>query len=198
MSEIVQSLVVAGFIGLVGFCGHQIGYGQAEAEGRAAISILKAEQSEKDRRAADAYGKALADRLADYQDEVARGNALETQLLAREKQYSAEARNLRKKIGHATKNSALTLDPDVVRLLNEAAGVDLPEHPLPGALCLAGPSGGAGGCAAPDGRVLDPHSGVTQADLAAWFVDYAKRCRGMENRLSGWRQWYQGRKGVTP
>ena len=198
MSEIVQSLVVAGFIGLVGFSGYQIGYGKAEAEGQAVVNALKVEQSERDRRAAEAYGKALADRLADYQDEVARGKALETKLRAQEKQYAADARKLKKRIANATKNAACTLEPDVVRVLNEAAGVDLPEHPLPGAACPASPSGGVGNCTAPDGRVLGPYSGVSQADLAAWFVDYARRCRGMENRLSGWRQWYQGRKGVTP
>ena len=198
MNEITQSLVVVGVIGLVGLAGYQIGYGKAEAEGQATVNALKVEQSERDRQAADAYGKALAERLESYQGEVKRGKALETQLRAREKQHSAEARELRKKIGHATKNSALTLDPDVVRLLNDAAGVDLPEHSLSGAACAAGSAGGAGVCTAPDGRILDPYSGVTQADLAAWFVDYAKRSRSMEYRLSGWRQWYQGRRGVTP
>lgn len=178
---------------------YKAGHDEAEAQGLAALNALKVERSEEKRRAADAYGKALADTLKKYQSEVSRGDALVAALKGRDRRHAEERQKLQKEIAHVAKRSTLVLDPDTVRLLNRAAGADGPagagisDDALSGALCAAGPDGGASGCApARAGLLANVSTSVTEADLIAWFSDFASRSRWLEDRLLAWQQLYRG------
>ena len=169
---------------------YNAGHDKAEAEGKAALSALRAEYQEEKRRAADAYGRAAAEALAKYRKEVARGDDLTGQILAADKAHSAETDELKRKIGHATKNGSCTLGPDLVRMLNDASGARVPDPALPGTLCPADPADGAGAGAAPASGLLGRGGAVSQADYLAWTLDYIARARRMEERLDGWRKLF--------
>jgi hypothetical protein len=193
-----------------------IGSDTAEAEGLAALNALRAEYQEEKRQASDAYGKAVADALEQYRTEVSRGDVLAGQIAEADKAHAAESETLRRKIAHAAKNSDCTLAPDIVRMLNDAAGARVPDAALPGTIRSADPPGGAGAGQAPDLGLLEgvvsapsawacegkPNADggkkkqsevVTQTDLLAWVTDYIARTRRLEDRLAGWRELFTKR-----
>ena len=199
--------------------GYKLGYGKAEAEGLAALNALKAETQEERRRAADAYGKAVAETLAKYREEVSRGDSLAERITAADTAHAEENAALKRRISNAAKKTAhpaCAVGPDVVRLLNDAAGACLPDPALPGDVRAAGAAGGGGACEAPDLGLLEgvvsaplawtcegkPNANggkkkqsevVSQADLLAWTLDYIARTRRLENRLEGWRELFTTR-----
>ena len=193
MNSYLKALLLLALVILPCIGGYWIGHGKAAAEGKAALNALKVEHSDEQRRAADAYGKAVADALEKYRGEVARGDALAESLTAQDKTHATETKNLRRQIANATKNSTIVLGSDVVRLLNEAAGACVPEHAVPGTVHSAGAAGTAGTGAAPCAGLLDQFSGVTEADFVDWFLTYAQRAHWMEQRLAGWRQHFSSR-----
>ena len=68
-----------------------------------------------------------------------------------------------------------------VRLWNAAAGIaDDSDRALPGGTDPGAAADGSGSDATTD-------SGVSQADILDWFVDYANRAHGTENKLKGVR-----------
>ncbi|MDR0339914.1 MAG: hypothetical protein LBH65_06530 [Desulfovibrio sp.] len=168
---------------------YRLGHGQAAAEGRAEINALKAAQAEEARRAADAYAKAVADALERYKNEVARADALALDLQPQDKDHARHAESLRDEIKRLAARDR-NLDPDTVRLLNRAAGAgdSIPDAALPPTLRAPGPAGKPAAGAAADAGLL---AGVSEADLVAWFTDYAARSRRMETRLSSWQRWYR-------
>jgi hypothetical protein len=167
---------------------YRLGYSHATSKGQARINALKAEQAEEARRAADAYAKAVADALDRYKTEVARADALALDLQQQDKDHARHAESLRGEIKRLAARSR-TLDPDTVRLLNRAAGAgdNLPDAALPPTLCAPGPAGEPAASAATDAGLL---AKVSEADLVAWFTDYAARSRRMETRLAAWRAWW--------
>ncbi|MCL1939553.1 MAG: hypothetical protein FWG04_02695 [Desulfovibrionaceae bacterium] len=181
--------VVLACFGAAYWVAYSAGYGKAEAEGRASLNALKVERAEEQRRAAEAYGEALADILTEYQNEVARGDALAVDLQRQDREHNAQTQALQRRIAHVAQNSTVTLGPDVVRLLNEAAG--LSDAALSAALCAPGADGEPAAHPAPRARILE---GVNEADLIAWFAEYAERARWLESRLLAWQAWYRGLK----
>lgn len=185
IQEYALQLVVAALMVALGY---YMGFDHAEAKGLAAVRQLQVDHSEEKRRASDAYGKALADALGGYRAEVARADALVAEIAAQDRSHADTTQKLRRQIAHVASSSTCTLGPDTVRLLNEAAGIS--DDALYGALCAPGADGEPAACAAPDARLLE---GVSEADLVAWFVDYADRACWLESRLAGWQQWYRER-----
>ena len=197
--------------------GYRIGTDAAEAKGEAALNALRAEYQEEKRRSADAYGKAVSDALEQYRGEVARGDGLAERIATADKAHAAENAALKRRIAHAPSAAACIVDPDVVRMLNDAAGACLPDPALPGNVRAADPPGRAGAGAAPDLGLLEgvvsaplawacegkPNANggkkkqseaVSQADFLAWVLDYIARTRRMEGRLEGWRALYVTKK----
>ena len=179
--------------------GYMAGHDKAEAEGLAALNALRAASQEEKRRTADAYGKAVADALEQYREQVSRGDDLAGKIMEADKAHAAENAALKRKISHATRDTTCTVDPDVVRLLNNATGATgatgarVPDAALPGDARAADTAGGAGAGQAPDSRLLGRGSHVTQADLLAWTLDYIARTRRLEDRLAGWRELFTKR-----
>ncbi len=193
MNGITRGLLLGLLAAALCGTGYYLGHGRAEALGLAELNAFKVAREEEKRRDAETHAHALAEAMEDYQAEVARGNRLEQAINAEKVRRTKETQNLRRQIANAAKNSAVTLSPDIVRLLNNAAGAGgIPEASLPGTLCPPGADGGTGACADPGARVLD-FAGVSEADLAAWFIHYAGRCQSMEDKLSGWRELYRSR-----
>ncbi len=192
MNEITQSLVVAGFIGLVGLAGYQIGHGLAEAEGQAAVNILKAEQSEKDRRAADAYGKALAERLDQQKKETRRADAIAAELSADKRRFANEAAKLRRQIENAA-NPDTRFSPAFVSLFNQTTGAGISDGPLPGT-CNTGVPAGRAGAGAASGSGL---CAVGEKDLLEYMDYYGERCQGLEGQVRGLRKLLLGRGNAT-
>ena len=79
--------------------GHRLGGSAAEAGGKAALNALRAEYAEEQRRTADAYGKAVADALAKYRKEVAKGVELTGKIQAADKAHAVETAALKRKLG---------------------------------------------------------------------------------------------------
>lgn len=182
------ALVLASFIG-----GYARGCSVATTKGNAALNALKAEHAEEKRGEAEAYGEAVAKALEKYRAEVKRGDGLAISLAASEKARATETRNLRRQIADATKNSAVVLGPDVVRLLNEAAGACVPGGAMPGDVHTPSIDGRAAAGAAPCAGLLEEFNGVNEADFTDWFIIYAKRARWLEGRYNAWRQLFSNR-----
>ena len=193
MNEYVQSLVIAGFIGLIGLAGYQIGHGKAEAEGLAAVNALKAEQSEKDRRNADAYGKAVADARERQKKEAGRANAIAAELAADKRRLASEAAKLRRKIADAV-NPDTRFGPAFVSVFNQTTGAGIPDDPLSGTCDSGGAAGRAGTGAAPGPGLC----AVGEKDLLEYMEYYGERCQGLEGQVRSLRKLLLGRGNATP
>lgn len=179
------ALVLASLVG-----GYTHGCSVGTAKGRAELNALKAEYAAERRTAAEAYGAAVASALEKYREEVARGDSLAASLMEKDKIHTTETRTLRRQIADATKNSAVVLGPDVVRLLNEAAGACVSDAALPGDVHTPGPDGRAAAGAAPCAGLLEQFNGVTEADFTDWFIIYARRAQWLEERYNAWRHLF--------
>lgn len=179
------ALVLASLVG-----GYTHGCSVGTAKGRAELSALKAEYAEERQRNAKAYGEAVDKALEKYREEVARGDALATSLIEKDKIHTTETRTLRRQIADATKNSAVVLGSDVVRLLNEAAGACVPWGAQHGDIHTPGADGRAAAGAAPCAGLLEEFNGVTEADFTDWFIIYARRAQWLEERYNAWRHLF--------
>lgn len=189
--------LIAGLVLLAaaGAEGWHRGYDRAEAEGKAALLQLEAATEEERRVRADTYGKALADALGEYQAEVARAQALETSLDKERTEHERTTAELHGQIAAATRGSVYCFSPEFVRMLNEAAGAagaagtdGIFDPALPAAGCSAAAAGAAGTCSPAGAGVLEAFTGVSEADLLAWFIAYSRRCRGLETQVNGWQR----------
>ncbi|MDR5803419.1 hypothetical protein [Caballeronia sp. LZ001] len=142
-----------------------------------------------------ASAKAAADAFGRYVADSARAKAAEKQFLSNQTADSSRTATLKGQIDHAaqphysTKSSKHStpqnrrlaerfyFSHDFVRLWNEAARSGSPVAAGADSSCLAGSSAAD---AAAD-------SGVSQADLLEWFVDYAARTHLLENKLNAVR-----------
>lgn len=204
----VIAAVAAGAIG-----GLRFGSGWEKQRGLAAYRALSSACAEERRLAAEAHTEAMSTALAAYEAEVHRMRQQAVALAAEKKQLAGEARQLRREMARATRNSTHVFSTDFVWMLNRATGGisnaqagALPEsadsggtHGTPGAaravgagLCGPGRTGGGGAgpvtgstYAAPAGGVAES---VTEADLGAWILDYAERCRMLEVQLDALQQ----------
>lgn len=195
MTSGFRSLLLAGLIAAACCSGYVAGCTKAAAEGKAALNALMLKQAVEKRQSAEAYANVLAATQEKYRQEVARGDALAESLAAQDKAHAAETGNLRRQVANATKDSTITLSPAVVRLLNQAAGASgaaIPDDALPGTLCAAGLNGKAGAGAGAATGILG-RGGVSEADLAAWFLIYAQRTHWLEQRLAGWQRQHSER-----
>lgn len=166
--------------------GYCLGLGKAEAEGEARVSALKVEREEERRQASESYGRALADALEQYEKEARRAQAVSAALEKNKQAHAKEAEALRRRISDAVRGSSHTFSPDFVRLYNEAIG--LSGDTLQEALGAFFAASGAGESGTSGSRVLEPFSGVSEADILAHIARYGGRCRGLEAQLAGWQE----------
>ena len=185
MNEKWFALLLLGVVCIVGGALYNKGYVAGEAIGEAAVSALKTKHAEEKRRDADAYGKALADTLDKYKAEVARGNALAGAMIEEREQHAREAETLERRIAAVAGGGTHTFSREFVCMLNAAAGVH--DAAVPGALCTGGADAAGTACAAFGPGLLEQFDGVSEADLLAWFIKYADRCRSLETTVSGWQ-----------
>ena len=131
---------------LGGMClgAYRLGYGKAEAEGLAAVRLVQVQQEEERRAAAEAYGVALVNTLARYQQEVVAAEQAAQALIVKNNALESQAQTLRREIKHATAGSMHTFSAEFVRLWNGFTGAALSTPrtvPTPGG---AGNVAGAG------------------------------------------------------
>lgn len=188
VSGLAVTLVAGCLLGLA----YAKGYGHGRAEGEAALQALRVDRAEEKRREAESYGKALADALAAYEAEAERVNRLAVQMQKERQRHERENGMLEKRIADVVGKGAHIFGADFIRMLNAAAGVC--DAAVPATDPSSFSAHGAPPCAAFGPRFLERFQGVTEADLLAWFIDYADRCKMMETQLSGWRSVAGGEK----
>ncbi|WP_175992325.1 hypothetical protein [Burkholderia vietnamiensis] len=193
LAGIAVAVVIAGLVALAFEKTYAHGYNVAKALGDKSLSDYKASISQASTQAAsDAFGRYAAD--------VTRGQAAESGFINVQTASAGQVTALKEQIdgvtqppvrpAHpATVQSVKTATPvyscvfsrGFVRLWNAAAGIaDDSDRAL---------QAGTGTGAAADGPSTDAttDSGVSQADILDWFVDYANRTHGTENKLKGVR-----------
>jgi hypothetical protein len=152
-----------------------------EAQGK---SLLQYE-SEK-RETAERQSVALAGIVARQQQEQARADKLERDLLTTQEQLSNANKQLKKGISHALKNDGATtcgLGPDSLRLYR--SGLGYPPDPgdrdtLPST---------TGNAVAHSGTASGPGEGLPPGDLLAHAADYGQWCQQLEKQLIGLNKW---------
>jgi hypothetical protein len=179
---------------LVGIAGWQTGREQEQDRAAAAAAKLKADQAEQ-------LAQAVASARRQFEAEAERGNRLEAALLASQRQFAEEKRQLQRRIA------------DVTTLYRPAAGEGL--RPLPRCIFTAGflrqynaalglpgadPAAGTGGAegTAPASGAADAgllESGLHQADILGHIADYGERCRGLEAQVNGLIDYVEGAGG---
>lgn len=161
------------------------GYDHGRAEGEAALQAARVERAEEKQREAEDSGKALADALTAYEVEVKRVNELAKQMQRERQRHERESRMLEKRIAEVAGGGAYVFGVDFICMLNAAVGVC--DASVPATAPSSFSDRGASPCAAFGPGLLESFEGVREADLLAWFIEYAGRCRTMETQLSGWR-----------
>lgn len=174
---------------LLGFA-YGRGYEHGKTGGEAALHEARVDRAEEKRREAERFGKALADALAAYEAETVRVNEMVERLQEESRRHERENRAMEKRIADVAGNGAHVFDRDFICMLNAAAGVC--DDSVPPAPASAPAAYGASPCAAFGRGLLEGFEGVTEADLLAWFLEYADRCKLMEIQLAGWRNMSQG------
>ncbi|CAB3764168.1 hypothetical protein [Paraburkholderia humisilvae] len=193
-AKIIAGIVIAVLLAFAFAKTYEHGYSVAQSIGDKNLSDYKASiQQASASAASDAFGKYAAD--------VTRGQAAESGFLNVQSAAITESVALKEHIDDVTQphvaapqravnvQSAPTITPvyscvfslGFVRLWNAAAGIaDDSDRAL---------QGGTGPGTAADGPDADAttDSGVSQADILDWFVDYANRAHGTEDKLKGVR-----------
>lgn len=108
-------LACALFLGMVYFAG----YNSARHAGRAEYLALQVEYAEEQRKASDAYGKALALGLEAYQQEVDYAQSLEMRLVSANALAQQKKSAFEKEISLVTKHSNHVFSVDFIRLYNK-------------------------------------------------------------------------------
>ena len=168
--------------------GYGLGHASASAKGRAELLSLKVAWEEERHSAADAYGKALAERLEQYRQEAMRADSIASSYAESKKIHAKEAESLQRRIAHAARNSSHTFSADFVRLYNEAIGIS--GGALSEAVCTFGSAGKTGTGGTPGAKRLGPFEGVRESDLLEHIARYGRRCRGLEAQVLGWQVLY--------
>jgi hypothetical protein len=191
---IVIAVVIAALVGLAFEKTYQHGYNVAKALGDKSLSDYKAS-------IAQASASAASDAFGRYAADVTRGQTAESGFLTARSFGAAQATVLKEHIDEVTASPVRAIQsgstrqsvasfPAVpqclftvgfVRLWNAAAGIaDDRDRAL---------QAGTGTGNAADGPGTDAAtcSGVSQADIIDWFIDYSNRARDTENKLKGVR-----------
>ena len=191
--KLAAAFALAGLIGLVFWKTYDAGYDKAAAIGAANLANYKVKVSQ-------AAASAASDAFAEYASHVAQGQAAESQFFIDQHATDAHSAALKEHIDAVaqphvalpprplTIQSAAPVPPDrecvfswgFVRLWNAAAGTDDGSGALPSSADPSGATGAPGSDAASD-------SGVSQADILDWFVDYANRAHSTEAKLTAIR-----------
>jgi hypothetical protein len=191
--KLIAGIVLAALVAFAFYETYQHGYGVAQSIGEKNLSDYKTQIAQANTAAAtDAFGRYAAD--------VTRGQAAESGFINVQTAGATRAEALKEQIDDVTQTpvvqspraaiqSAATVTPvyscvfsrGFVRLWNAAADVaDDSDRALQGSAGTGAPAGGPGPDATTD-------SGVSQADILDWFVDYANRAHGTEDKLKGVR-----------
>lgn len=170
---------------------YQHGYSVAKAKGDLALETLR-------RQEAQASVSALSGTFQSYVSNVARGQQAEQKFALAVATAGAQKSALKGGIDAVTQPQTYpqstsgdrviyrcVFSDGFVRLWNAAAGLDADSGGLPSPAAVAG-----AGNASNTGSSAD--SGVSQADLIDWFVDYSNRARVVESQLKSVIAAYPG------
>ena len=183
MNSTLLKFVGAG-LALCLLCGgiYYIGYSHAEAKGEAVLNALKVEREEERRKAAEEYGKALAERLEKYQREVTAAQGLASKLATEKSKLDAQVRSLKGQIHEATATSNHVFNTHFVRLWNAFTGADDAAATMP----APGGAGGTVGAGSTSAATYTGISGVTEEDVLEFMAYYGSRCRNLEAKERAW------------
>lgn len=178
----IAAILVLVALAATAAAGYSHGYGVAKTQGDLALQTLKARQQK---------AEADAARQADdaYTTQVNKGDAAEQQLIENQRLLTRQATAAKEQIDVVTRTYRKS--PDVapvavpecvftrgfIRLWNAAAGANDGSGALQASGATATSDATADSTAALD-------SGVSQADLLDWFLDYANRGRSIETQLN--------------
>lgn len=191
--KLAGALLLAVLIGTAFWETYEAGYDKAAAIGSANLANYKAQMSQ-------AAASAASGAFADYANHVGQGQAAESQFFLDQHANDVQSAALKDHIDEvAQPHIALPPRPLVVqsvasaspvrecvfswgfvRLWNAAAGIADGSDAVPSS---ADPSGAAG---VPSANAA-ADSGVSQADILDWFVDYANRAHSTEAKLTSIR-----------
>ncbi|HDR9118963.1 TPA: hypothetical protein QDB15_002749 [Burkholderia vietnamiensis] len=183
--KVLVGIVVAALVAFAFAKTYQHGYSVAAARGDKALSDYRASV---EHAAASAASKAFGR----YATDVARASAAESGYLNDQTAVTQSATALKERIDHVAQPHRSPPVPDrkndvpvagcvfsrgFVRVWNDAAGIADPgDSAMPTSADPAAAVVGPAADAAAD-------SGVSQADILDWFVDYATRARTTESKL---------------
>jgi hypothetical protein len=192
--KIAAAFALAALIGIAFWKTYDAGYDKAAAIGATNLANYKATIAQASAKAASvAFGRYAAD--------VTRAQAAESGFLNIRRTDDNRAEALKEQIDAVSQpyvpappqlhnvQSAATVTPlyscrfsiGFVRLWNAAAGIaDDSDAALQASAYPGGVTGGSSSDATTD-------SGVSQADILHWFIDYANRAHGTENKLKAIR-----------
>jgi hypothetical protein len=171
---------------------YDFGFRNAQVIGQNNLDAYKAQIN-------SAAASSVSAAFADYASGVGRGQAAESQFFTDQSAADAHAHSLKEQIDvvaqpHVVAPRAASGQPDAVqpvrecifsrgfvRLWNAAAGIT---DDSDGALQAGSDSGSAGNGPGTDAAT---DSGVSQRDVIDWFVDYANRAHGTEDKLKAIR-----------
>ncbi|MCA8016174.1 hypothetical protein LGM38_29465 [Burkholderia vietnamiensis] len=184
-AKVVASIVVAVLIVFAFAKTYQHGYSVAAAHGDKALADYRVSVEH-------AAASAASDAFGRYAADVTRASAAESGYLTVQSTVAQTATALKERIDHVAQphrsppvpgpnNDApvvgCVFSRGFVRVWNDAAGIaDVGDFPVPTSADPADAVVGPDADAAAD-------SGVSQADVLAWFVDYAARSRDTESKL---------------
>ncbi|WP_156908067.1 hypothetical protein [Desulfovibrio cuneatus] len=195
MSNLAKIGVITLALGAVLYGAYGLGYGQAEAKGLAALRLVQVEREEERRAAAEAYGKALADTLSRYQQEVATAQQAAQTLSAKNNALETQAQTLRRDIKNATAGSVHVFSAEFVRLWNGFIGAASPTPravPAPGGAGGAAGGGTAGAASGAGFPGVGQPASVTEEDVLEFMAYYGSRCQRLESKERAWQTLAKG------
>ncbi|WP_246797782.1 hypothetical protein [Burkholderia perseverans] len=183
-AKLIAGVVVMLLIAAAGAFGYHAGFSAAQTAGQLALSDYKNQQISGAAEAASAaFGK--------YASQVGHANQVESKVLTIQDKHAQQATINKGKIDAVAQPHRsipetqadhvvyqCVFSRDFVRLWNDAAGIGAGHRALQG----RADAGGADEAADADGAA---DSGVSQADILDWFIDYAARSRNVESQLRG-------------
>lgn len=183
LATLAVLVAVAGLIGLALHRVYQRGYTTAEAIGQPNLSDYQ-------RRQAEAAAQAASAAFGRYAGQVAHNTGIEAGFLGQQSKQAAKVGILKGNIDAATRpprtERPQTTDAavdrcefsaDFVRLWNAAAESGAGDRAVPASTSASSATGAAGTDAA-------TCSGVSQADVLDWFIDYTARSHSIEHQLN--------------
>lgn len=191
--KLAAAFALATLIGLALWKTYDTGYDKAAAIGVANLANYKAQVSQ-------ASASAASDAFAEYASHVTRGQAAESQFFIDQHAADSHSAALKEHIDEVAQphvafppsrlniRSAEQVLPihecvfswGFVRLWNAAAGIADGSDAVPSSADPSRATSGAGSDASAD-------SGLSQADILDWFVDYANRAHSTEAKLTSIR-----------